>query len=529
MSLTSFVKPRLLAAACIFTLALSLLALTIKDYGFTWDEAEINFPAARNQADWWRHFWATGEGLSESDVTRHFFTESDHPSLPRSLMAIARCLLPASVPDRIAFAFPTAVLAALFTAAFFLTLQNRLGWTAGLGGTFLLLLHPRWFADAHFAEYDIQIAMAWWLAAAAFYWAVGNTQSEGAGAVWREWARVVAAAFCYGLAISIKLHAFFLPFPLLLWALLFRKVRVWKWLAVTALVAPVVYLGTQPYLWWDTLPRLIQRFQDYGSKVPITTYYFGQWFPGNVPWHYPWVMLAVTLPPGLLLFLLIRFLSRLMKGNLTVGCPDREWTVFLLLNAVAVPALFSWKSPYDGIRFFLPTLPFLAVFAAQGIHALETGLAALPRPAPLVKAVRMLVALMLLAQAWTCWRLHPDQLAYYSFVVGGVPGANHLGLETTYWCDSITPGFVQSLAQQLPENARIATHAMDKQPLEEYQRAGLAPKTWTFTKEGPVHARIVQFRQGFFGPKEAELIGSREPLLERTLEGVPLVRAYRGP
>jgi 4-amino-4-deoxy-L-arabinose transferase-like glycosyltransferase len=516
------------AAVLLFLLTASLLLSTIKDYGVTWDEAETNFPAARNQTLWFRTFFSTGEGLNAEAIRQHFQTESDHPSLPRTAMALSRLALPISVPDRVAFAAPTAVLVSAFTAFFFLILLRRLGLTAAWGATLLLLFHPRWFADSHMAEYDIQIAMAWFLAAASFYWAMEEGAAPAKGS---DWLRAGFAGICLGLAISVKLHAFFLPFPLVAWALTFRKWKVWKWMACCAVLAPLVYLATQPYLWWDTVPRLIHRFQDYGNKVPITVYYLGHDYQGNAPWHYPWVMLAATLPPGLAFFLAVRMAAALPKLGIqqTPDASRLRRVTFVLLNAVTIPLLFSWKSPYDGIRFFLPSLPFLAILAAEGIHSFERLLARRAGGWMAQLGGPLVTALLVLTQVSTCFRLHPDQLAYYSFIVGGTRGAHALGFETTYWCDAFTPDFLREFSGLLPENAKVASHAFDQPPLVEAQRAGLLPASWTFTKEGPVHARVLLFRQGFFGPAEWELAERHTPILERSVESVPLVRVYRGP
>jgi hypothetical protein len=70
---------------------------------------------------------------------------------------------------------------------------------------------------------------------------------------------------------------------------------------------------------------------------------------------------------------------------------------------------------------------------------------------------------------------------------------------------------------------------MDAPTLIEFQRMGLVPEGWKFIKEGPADCRILQFRQGFFGPVEVRLASERAPITETALDGVPLIRAYGGP
>jgi len=516
-------------------LSLSILVPGIEDYGITWDEAETNFPAARNQVDWWRTFLATGLGLDRESVRNGFETESDHPSLPRTWMAFGRLALGEGTSDRVAFAVPTALLAALFLGIFWWTSSRRTSILAATLASSLLLFHPRWFAHSHFAAYDLPIAAMGWLTAITFSWSVEATSTR-TGRVWKdrwiEWKRPLAAGAVFGLAISVKLHAFFFPFPLLAWSALHRKVSAWRWAVACAFLGPAVYLGTQPYLWWDTTERMFSRFRDYRTKVPIDVYYLGDLYPGDLPWHYPWVMLWATLPVGFALFLALGLLSGATGRMKSRSSPGRlEWWSFLALNAATTPLLFTWKSPYDGVRLFLGSLPFLAALAAEGFELARERLSNRVGNRWTRVAVVPLAALAVGAQIRDCIRTHPDQTAYYSAAVGGIAGANRLGLETTYWCDSITAGFLLDVAERVSPEARVRTHAFDPSVLIEYQRAGVVPPGWTFDREaGPPDLRIVQFRQGFFGPLEWSLTGSRRlPLKMRTVDGVPLVQAYRGP
>lgn len=517
----------------IFLLCLFAFTQNLTVPGFTWDEAETNFPAARNQAEWFRGLASGETGFTEESVRKHFQTESDHPSLPRTLMALSRVLLPESVSDRFAFRLPTALLVSLFTAFFVLDLRKYCGRAASYGALFLLV-HPRWFGHAQLAEYDILIAIAWWFAAMGFYSAfrTDETTTEETG-----WRKPILAALLFGLALSTKLHAFFIPFPLLAWVLIFRKWGAWRWAAASAILGPAVYLLTQPYLWWDTFERLQNRFLDYSEKVPITTYYLGEWFPGTVPWHYPWVMLAVTAPIG---FLLLTLCGLVRWGiDLRHPTPENrariERLTFFVLNAVATPLLFSWKSPYDGIRLFLVALPFLAAILGEGIQAianirsLEEGKEA-TLPSKGRKVASGVIGALLLLQLYSILSTQPFHLAYYSPLVGGIQGANARGFETIYWCEGLHDKFVEDLAREFPGAANIHLHAMDDPPLKEHQREGRAPAEWRFNQPGLPDLHLIQFRQGFFGPMEKRLIASDYEIVgEVEMKGIPLMRAYRTP
>ncbi len=507
------------------------LYTTISDYGITWDEAETNFPAARRQAEWFRLLLNGQDVANEVGVRTYFETESDHPSLPRTLMAVSRLLLPESMPDRFVFALPTSLLTSLFTTFFFNLLWKRSGLLLALYGSLILFLHPHWFGHAHFAEYDILVAMAWFLAAFSFYSAIENKDEVHTKRL-GLWSHCSLAAIAFGLAVSVKVHAMFLPFPLLAWAVLHRRWRVWRWGLLCAIAAPVLYVVTQPYLWWHLLDRVFSRFHDYGAKVPINVYYFGSLYPGNVPWHYSWVMLLVTLPVGLVIPILcwiVPICRQRFKSSTDQASGSLPWFSFLALNALTLPFVFTFKSAYDGVRFFLSSLPFLALLTVMALESCKDYLSHRLGKSTAQHAITGICLLLLSIQVYTCWRIHPHQLAYYSFLTGGIRGAASRGLETTIWCDSVTPKFIRRLAEKIPANARVATHAMDAHPLIEYQRMGIAPTGWTFIKEGPADCRILQFRQGFFGPLEYRLSQEREPIVKTEVDGVPLACAYSGP
>jgi hypothetical protein len=49
--------------------------------------------------------------------------------------------------------------------------------------------------------------------------------------------------------------------------------------------------------------------------------------------------------------------------------------------------------------------------------------------------------------------MHPFQLSYYNLLVGGLWGADRLGLEVTYWGDSVDRGLLRQLAADAPKGA----------------------------------------------------------------------------
>ena len=50
----------------------------------------------------------------------------------------------------------------------------------------------------------------------------------------------------------------------------------------------------------------------------------------------------------------------------------------------------------------------------------------------------------------------PFYLSYYNLAAGSLPGANRLGLETTYWCEAIDHQVIGHVNETATTQARVA-------------------------------------------------------------------------
>ena len=131
--------------------------------------------------------------------------------------------------------------------------------------------------------------------------------------------------------------------------------------------------------------------------------------------------------------------------------------------------LFLFAMPgvtvYDGERLFLVSFPLWAVCIGRGasdIFGRTTLALSRDQPARAGPGTRLgrslalpLVWLLLLSESYTLITLHPCQLSYYNWLVGGLHGAHALGFEPTYWGDSITRSLHQQIVEQVPVGATI--------------------------------------------------------------------------
>src|SRR5262249_5472307 len=135
------------------------------------------------------------------------------------------------------------------------------------------------------------------------------------------------------------------------------------------------------------------------------------------------------------------------------ACRSRRMDRFpiLLMGAIGLfLVLFSTRGPvYDGARLLLVALPLWAMLVGLGFQSV-VGWAGDRRW--LCGAIVASVS----AQGYGVIALHPFGLSYYNALVGGLPGAERLGLELTYWGDTIDPRLLDDVAQHAQPGQVVA-------------------------------------------------------------------------
>ena len=256
---------------------------------------------------------------------------------------------------------------------------------------------------------------------------------------------MAGAGVLWGLLLLTKIHAWFLLPILAAWSL----VRLPPRRAVSAMLvwtlAGIGLFGLGwPWLWYDSWSRL-QAYLGTGIvRTPLIVQYFGQVYADrDVPWHYPWFYFMATVPIGLLALGVIG----MARGWL--GRRDDPFPLLLGGTIVIFLGIFSSRVPvYDGERLFLHVFPAAAMIMGLGFGWLWDQRLSNARG-------RSALAVLLLVQTHGLVGLHPFGLSYYNGLVGGLPGAERLGLELTYWNDAVD----QVLLDWLASNARPGSSA----------------------------------------------------------------------
>ena len=346
---------------------------------------------------------------------------------------------------------------------------RRAGRLAGTVAALSVALMPRLFAHAHFAALDMLTTTACVAALFAVTWAARSAEECHSPASWSACGRFILAGIVWGLAMLIRLHGVLLLPPIVAW-LSWRSgyFRLLKrgagrreesapfrplWPPAWLLAGMVTLLVGWPWLWLSPVRNLWRYLASGAGRQAIHVFYLGQvWADHETPWHYPLLMFAWTVPLGFLAMGVcgwLAWLSCTRRGDSSMVESANGDFALVALTGGFLLAVFAWPGVpvYDGVRLFLLAFPLWAVFVGLGAKWLDQG--ALGRKVP--RAARIaIIGLVILLQATGLIVYHPCQLSYYSLLAGGLRGAEHLGLEVTYWGDSVREPLLAEAARRAP-------------------------------------------------------------------------------
>jgi len=435
---------------------------------------------------------------------------------------------------------------------------------AAWAGAAALLLMPRMFAHAHVAASDGPLTACWLLAWAAFpTTAARHAGPPGAarpGATKSSLPTACASLLptlgsllwgaALGLCLATKATGWLAPLPFLAYGLIDRRWTVWRTLLAGMLVALGVFYLVNPPLWSRPVDGLLTFFDLNLHRADQPGLNISTWFLGQMhnldyplPWYNTLVWLGLTTPPVLLIFAIFGMVTvwrqrRLYRGGLLLAM---NWLLLLVVRAL------PWAPPHDGIRLFLPSFGFLAALAGVGTAAAVAWAARRRltdrgtvsgkddenRPAPLSDRRRRVarrlaagVATLYLLTAAELFIYAPQWLSYYSPAVGGLPGATAMGMEPTYWWDSLDRQTLDWLNRNTPPGEKVSFAAGSVENLLWMRRWRLLDPPAAADLPGPFRWYVVQHRPSAWRPVDPWLIDQAKPAHQNRLLGVPLLSVY---
>ena len=362
------------------------------------------------------------------------------------------------------------------------------GRTAGWSAALCYALMPRVFGHAHLAALETSMNLAF-LAPVLFVgqkWGMTNGADGQPMRPRREWSCAVIAGVLIGLAFLTKIQAVLLPIPIAVWTLIRWRWRGLGWLSMAGFVTVAVFLAGWPWLQIDPVAHLSEYLGRGVQRQTLNCWYLGgKYADVDVPWHYSFVTFVMTIPAGALLLGGVGISRRLWRSRRaqakampptssahlatstahsahspqvgsrhTAAAAASAIARTLLLGGTLLFVLTFFALPgitvYDGERLFLVTSPMWAMLAGAGAQAVADAVSV--RTSPGKAYAGMLIVLMLPVVELV--GLHPCELSYYSLPLG-LDSAARLGMERTYWQDSITRTFLRDVVRQVPEGATV--------------------------------------------------------------------------
>jgi hypothetical protein len=535
-------RDRFLIAALLLCAAYFIaLAATAPAMGYTRDEGYY-FKAAEQYGAWWdtlfsRRFF---DAFSASEIQLRFGYNTEHPALVKLLQGFTFRVFhkwlgwvgPAQGFRLTGFSF-----AALSLFATFLLGRELVSERAGLLAACLMAALPRYFYDAHLACFDVPITAMWTLT----LWAFWRGLTAPGHAAWR---RALAAGLIFGLALATKLNSLFLP-PLFVLAWIhrggfsgafrpmsapsggvdIRMPSVPAVLLAMAVLGPLVFVASWPWLWHDTIDRINNYvgFHLHHEHYPIL--FLGKMFVlPPFPVSFAWVMSAVTIPTPLLVLGVMGLFHGTYRAVVARSTED-----FLLVAACLLPVLLislPGTPIFGGVKHWYNAMPELAVLAARSIMIGADVVAEKWRSLSRLAAPALGTFACLPGLAATI-ASHPNGIGFYNELAGGFRGGAEIGMQRSFW-GGINRPLMPEVAQ-LPPGTRVFFDHMNYDALVMYQREGDVPQTIGFANTAQEGQAATVF-EGRENATSAEAVWSSvgvRPSAGVYQDNVTLVEFYR--
>jgi hypothetical protein len=401
--------------------------------------------------------------------------------------------------------------------------KARLGAAAALLAILLLGSFPRFWGDMHFNPKDIPETIFFSLTLIAFY-------------LWFEqpsWKRAIAVGILFGISLSIKVNAVFLPATLSLiflpwlfaagqWNGIFIWLGKYKWhLALITLTTLSVMLIS-----WGN-PAMMLKYYKSISANGLTKSYTWNWDP--------LIQTVATMPEVMLALLVAGFIfafSGLRSANSPVLILLIVWTLFPILRN-SLPGMKN----FDGIRHFEEFLPGACLLAAYGGVRLVGHLSKIKPAMSRIWACSLF--LLITANISGIYiRYWPYEYLYYNSLVGGLEGANRkyrFPEATDYWGVSYRNGIRWLNTNAEPGSAVYPPVSWWCVVIPEniWFRNGIKTIPSNSIKDSVASGRptYVMFitRKSWYDPVAAFCEQTLSPVHEITVDGLPILKIYRLP
>lgn len=470
---------------------LIILLLTARPVGFARDEG-FYFTAARSYQKWFDVLFENPDAAFEkTTIDRYWRYNREHPALMKTLFGFSDRLLNKEwhlMSPSLAMRFPAMVSAALLVYLIFIFGSRIYGRAAGFYAALAFGLMPRVFYHAHLTCFDIPITFMWFLVSYLYWRSLSS------------WKFGVLAGIAFGLSLCVKLNAFFLPFVLgVHYLIVFVGKRLstktapskvpLPWSVVFgAVFAPLIFYAHWPWIWNDTLNRIVWYMGFHSGHSHYNTAWFGENIVmAPTPLAFPLVMTLITVPTTIVILSLIGGGAQLR--NMIPESFDKKlnslWPkpsianadglgLLLIMGAVFPIALISLPSVpvFGGTKHWMPAYPFICLFAGYGAARFSRILVRIFSRVPRQIVVSAALLFLLFPVVQQTVTSHPLGLASYVPIFGGARGAADAGMTTQFW-GYTTLGVLPYINAHVPPKGKVFFHDTARPSYDMFREEGL--------------------------------------------------------
>ncbi|HVC97292.1 MAG TPA: glycosyltransferase family 39 protein [Pirellulales bacterium] len=522
-----------IGAACF-----AILMATSPTLPMAWDEGNA-IDRAEGIQRWFGRFGASwsepfSKGAIEADW-RYTTHVEGHPALYGILIALGDSISRRWLSPLTAARCAPMLLFSLAASAAAYRLCRTVSPVAAFVGVTAMVSLPRLFAHAHFASFDGPLMSCWILA-----WAIFEPALCKAG-----WSVVWGAAL--GATMSCKFTGFLAPLPFMFWTIAFGGRKAARALAIGLPTAAATFYVLNPPLWHGPLAGMgaffdlnLGRAERPDLNIPTT--YFGARYDARtpLPWHNSLVWTAITVPVGTLSFFVLG-LGRVLRNWRS----RPEWLLLAGNWAILVVARATpWAPPHDAERLFLPSFAFLALLAGIGGDAIwgwggaggalrrarragtntrvgssqperrKLGCYAAAGRRCLARAA--VVGALTGAVTSSVWYA-PQWLSYYNLLVGGLRGADALGMEATYYWDGLDAEALGWLHEHTANDERVLFGSPSLSNLNLMRRWDVLHVACLPGETGRYRWYIIQRRPSTWSKADRRLVTGGRPAFRKTI------------
>ncbi len=510
----------------IWVAAFLLFWMTRHSFGLTWDEPAY-MRAAIAYTEWQGRVFTEGPFVLQPAIMRAYWEYNhEHPPLVKVWLGWLALFVPASWSLIDTYRFGAMTLSATLVAVVALSVARLTSAWGGIVAAVVLCALPRFFFHAHVAALDVPGALAYLLVILLFWHLRARS----------EWWLGLALGVLFGLALATKINAAFaLPVLGLWWVVRSREPHLLGRIVVMTAVGVLCFVGVWPWLWVDPVSHLAE----YVAWLTVAHWQIPQWWFGRAllppPWYFAPLMAVMVTP----LAVLLTAVGGVFWGVHQVRL--RDYMILLVLSgAMPLVALMLSDTVYDNDRLFMAFFPVLAMCAAVAVWGLTQRVPERWRSVVMVGCLVVIIANPVRDSV----RLWPHLLSYYSETITGLPGAQRLRLDHTYWNETYITA-MRVLDQHAPHGATVWVEPWSLDVPHTYQKARMIRRDVQYVSDAgnsiwgtPVthmplveadYAIITHRFAGWTGPVWALVGGNSVPIFVIERDGVVLLELYQMP